>query len=332
MSSKTIGNLMTFIKSFKTSKIIAITWFGGEPLMNPKSMEKLTNLIKKESSLELHASMVTNGYLLTDEIINKLEEWNIRSIQITIDGMPPMHNQRRPLKNGAETFDVIFNNIDKTLKLTSKVFVSIRVNLDKNNLDEFIDVIRYVMNRYKEYPNRINVYPGFVQEINSCSFISECTLNTEKRRDFILDMWHKYNMEILPFFPMSDVNECGIRNVNSFTIGPDGEIYKCWNDVGVKDKIISNLNTKKIINDTLLLRYLTDADPLESHECMECFFLPICSGGCPYVRIQNQDKGIKSDEYCLFTKDHFNEFLEYHYTYLKHIEEYNKKNNNTKKQ
>ena len=35
------------------------------------------------------------------------------------------------------------------------------------------------------------------------------------------------------------------------------------------------------------------ANPVDDSACINCFLLPVCSGGCPYVRLQNEYEGEK---------------------------------------
>ena len=58
-----------------------------------------------------HSSIVTNGYLLNEYIINQFKELGIRRMQITIDGLKDTHNQRRPHKTNKDSFEKIMNNL-----------------------------------------------------------------------------------------------------------------------------------------------------------------------------------------------------------------------------
>jgi len=70
-------------------------------------------------------------------------------------------------------------------------------------------------------------------------------------------------------------------------IGPSGEIYKCWNDVGNSEKIVAFINQSKITNMSLLSKYMVGTSCFEDEKCKDCFFLPICSGGCAWYRMRN---------------------------------------------
>ena len=77
------------------------------------------------------------------------------------------------------------------------------------------------------------------------------------------------------------------RNPNSVVIGPEGELYKCWNDVGDATRSYGNINGD-INNESVLLDYLVKADYLNNAECNRCIFFTRCDGGCPYERIKRK--------------------------------------------
>ena len=98
-------------------------------------------------------------------------------------------------------------------------------------------------------------------------------------------------------------------------IGPNGEIYKCWNDVGNEERIVGYLNGK-ITNEQLLIRYLNGADPFDDEECQKCILLPICGGGCPYIRLKREYEDVNIESCSLFKKNMKN-FLLMHYNIKK---------------
>lgn len=51
-------------------KPIDITWFGGEPLLKTDLIERITNQLKANHK-DFQAEIITNGSLLTDDILAK---------------------------------------------------------------------------------------------------------------------------------------------------------------------------------------------------------------------------------------------------------------------
>ncbi|MGH9430695.1 MAG: radical SAM protein [Terriglobia bacterium] len=71
-----------------------ITISGGEPLLHPQ----LEDLIRHIRSRGLMAGMITNGYLLTPDRIQKLNEAGLDHLQISIDNVMPDETSKKSLK------------------------------------------------------------------------------------------------------------------------------------------------------------------------------------------------------------------------------------------
>lgn len=65
----------------------------------------------KEKGKELQCSLVTNGSLLTEEIVSGLLNYNCKFVQITLDGPEYIHNCRRVAKDGSGTFQKVLHGI-----------------------------------------------------------------------------------------------------------------------------------------------------------------------------------------------------------------------------
>lgn len=100
MSIETIQKTKNFISSLKkTYNNLSVTWYGGEPLLALPIIKELMELsIKVFGSQNVHSSLISNGYLMTQQSVKTMKELSIDHIQITIDGPPEIHNQRRCLK------------------------------------------------------------------------------------------------------------------------------------------------------------------------------------------------------------------------------------------
>lgn len=92
------------------AETVDISWYGGEPLLYFDVVENLSERISglcRQYGRILKMHMVTNGYLLTPEIIQRLDELGVTRIQITLDGVAEHHNITRPLRDGTGTFEKI---------------------------------------------------------------------------------------------------------------------------------------------------------------------------------------------------------------------------------
>lgn len=306
MTEETENKIIGYIKQYNNVKEIRVTWFGGEPLL---AFRRIDSLSQKLINLGVNyrSGMITNGYLLNRNIIEKLNDLRINSLQITLDGLADIHNHRRFLKNGGATFDRIISNIDMVNKISPQTKIFIRVNIDKSNMENFIDLFKFFQD--KQY-NNLSITPAFVDDVSNGNR-NPCIFNQRDKMVFVRDMLTKYGLDFSLLYPSSARHECAVRNPMSTVIGPEGELYKCWNDVGNKEKIYGFIDGT-IVNEALLLQYLLGADPFEDNKCVKCRLLPVCSGGCPYNRIVNLNKNTVQDA-CPLQKKYLKSLLTLHY-------------------
>lgn len=303
MSDKTQDALVNYISLLPSNTKVNITWYGGEPLLAFDIIKNLSSKFLKIENHISHALMVTNGYLLSAEIITGLKDLNIKNIQVTLDGCKETHNIRRFHKTDIDSFSKIIDNLRLIPQLYPELKVNIRVNLDKNNENEFFKLLDYLKTEIKH--KYLNIYPAFVADYDSCQATTCELLNRKEQSIFAIENMDNFAFEKL-YYPSTKTGECIARSVNSFVIGPNGEFYKCWCDVGKKEKEFGDI-FDGIKNYDLYTKYLMSEDELDDAKCKECTFSPICSGGCVYRRLNL--KGNESEELCLIHKDNFKEFI-----------------------
>lgn len=303
-----IKNIINFIDTFKDAEDVSITWYGGEPLMGINTIEKLTEEIESLGK-KINHIIVTNGYLLNKKNIEILNRLNIKTAQITLDGPKAIHDKRRPLLDGKGTFDKILKNIDLLFEMCPEYVISFRVNVDKENSKYFKEIYNQLQNRYKG--RRFNVYAGFVDEILACASVNSCVFNRHDVYNFKKELFINYKVD-LGIYPSNKRQSCMAQMLNGYVIGADGNIFKCWNDIGIDEKAISNVKSPKISNKPLLFRYLNAANNIHDPKCKNCLLLPMCDGGCQYIKMANFFKEVNIDN-CHLSKDKLNESLELYY-------------------
>lgn len=134
-------------------------------------------------------------------------------------------------------------------------------------------------------------------------------------KDFYLDLNRKYKIDAYSIYPKTRLTECAIRSPHNYIIGPEGELYTCWEHVGEESYRlgkIANNGDVVITNENLYYKYKNGADFLEDRKCLGCFFFPVCDGGCPEKRILNEYSGTNF-ELCCIQKDYVEEILDNHY-------------------
>ena len=286
LDDETVGLLVEVLEEqLPNLREFHVTWFGGEPLLATDRIDELSGAFIERcdaAGVAYSASIVTNGYLLTPGVAQRLHEARVGDAQITLDGPAETHDLMRPLRNGKGTFDVILDNVVACADL---IPISIRVNLDTANSGKYERLLDQLVER--GLAGRIGVYPGrIVAYDEGIGAPSE----TYRAACFTLPAFAEIEREFLAAarqrglasttLPGPVRTPCTATNVNDLVVGASGELYKCWDSVGNEHEVIGHLRSWHDQNDRVLkwLRY----DPFADEGCRSCIALPTCMGGCAH--------------------------------------------------
>jgi uncharacterized protein len=301
MSKEVQKGIIDFIKRHNFVQRLGVCWYGGEPTLAIPIIKNLTEQMK-ELVPNYTAMIVTNGYNM-NKLIDNMEDLNIKIIQITLDGLKNIHNSRRMLKGGGDTFDKILSNLDK-LSMKSNINISLRMNVDDSNADEYVSLYKLCKERYK---GKVHLYPGFVHASSGGCKVENCYEDSLKKAEFLKKIFQSdsvYTNEIYPF--RTDKN-CVSTQRNGYLIGPEGELYKCWHHLGHQDKIVGSIYEKNVIsNIDKFADAMLKKDCIFDVQCTSCVLFPSCMGGCPDMKQQGFNQ-------CIPAKSMLEDFLEIHY-------------------
>lgn len=270
------------IKSVRPATL-RLEFFGGEPMMTrlnrdvmlfiAKSLHKIT----PQKDMELDLRITTNGVVLPETHIKEMARYGLKGIKITLDGDEHAHNRTRILKNGKGTFKYILKNLTKIKGL---VPISIGCNFDdvnKKSIPGMLD--RLKTEGLEEVVESINFKPIFTNmekvEKNNRGQFDVCTYSDMD----VMDTIKFKRMTKKRGFQTSEgisLGPCEAARENSYTIDPDGKIYKCCGFVGREKFKIGDLH--KGLNEENT-RFMT-VDIWRSRDCIGCKYLPLCGGGC----------------------------------------------------
>ena len=268
-------------------KNISVTWFGGEPLLAPDIIESLSErliALAEERDGEYVASIITNGYLLSQEIVDMLDRCKVKSAQVTIDGMGATHDATRHLADGGPTFERITSNL-RELEIPFRV--NIRHNVHEGNKGEMDELAAFVEELAEQSGNKLSYYPAPVSGSETAdergeqvgllcgSDATEVDLRQETGR-----------------FRSAKGHYCGANSIWSVGIDEKGNLQKCWEAVDKPHLAYGTAHDwnpaeplATASNPDNLTMFLNTACPVPDDECRECVWLPLCAGGCPYQRL-----------------------------------------------
>jgi uncharacterized protein len=315
MSDEVMNAVIKYIdENLQPGGTLAITWYGGEPLITFDIIKKLQTRINKlsqEKNLKLSSGMITNGYLLTEEVSNELVNLGIERIQVTIDGPKDIHDTKRILASGKGSFDKIISNL---MNVNDKLFVSIRVNIEKNNIEsvpEFLDYLNDIgLGKKKNIAPYFSIVRDYDTEkgyiSNNCYSVKDFSKEELIIDQIAYDKGFEVRDSLNP-----NLSSCGAVSPNTILVEPDGTIQKCWNVVGDKEQGVGNILGSNIdystatINETKWYSW----NAFEEGECKDCNVMPLCMGGCPYYSVNHHELFEKSRYRCVTAKYNLEETL-----------------------
>lgn len=293
MSRETAEAVADYIIANHDEENLVIQWFGGEPLLEPDIISLIVNRLHR-NDVQFDSKIITNGSLLTDEIVRRaIEEWNVKIIQVTIDDLYKEYNRIKNYYNLCEDpFELVMSNIKRCLDYN--INVRIRINFNPLDNKRAIETAMYLKNRFgsnenfyvyfasidsEEIPSITQKFEGHEQhpliqlidtEDSYCSFGNyDARTETTSPYDVILKKYY------LTPIPTSCYGGCK----SSLTIDSLGNIFDCHRLLGHEEFSSGNVFDGRVENNTSRLF----ADPyIKDDECNKCNILPLCQGGCKY--------------------------------------------------
>ena len=103
--------------------------------------------LAEERGCEYEAWIFTNGYLLTEDVVDLLLRCRVTHVHIPLDGVGATNDSTRHLVGGGPTFDRILENLGL---LKPPIHTLIRANTHEGNVDEVDELKRVVYARAEE--------------------------------------------------------------------------------------------------------------------------------------------------------------------------------------
>ena len=140
-----------------------VTWFGGEPLVGkaaPRAVRRVHRTFDA-ADVSYTAMVITNGYLLDEDMCRDLRDRRVGAVQVSLDGPPEIHDRMRPLANGDSTFWRIVKNLHHAVDYFS---ISVRMNVDVGNFPHTEELLKIL--EAEGLSGKVAVYPGQIVGVN----------------------------------------------------------------------------------------------------------------------------------------------------------------------
>ena len=308
MSLQTADRVATWIES-RLDKVkpesFSLTFFGGEPLLNLPATYYLAERLWERTQAQgvvMSINLITNGLLLTPEVVDRLTPLGLNGVKITLDGDRDTHDQMRPLRGGQGTFDRIIENIRR---VAGRCRIAIGGNFDEASVDsypalldflkeqEFADSLVQVAFKpiVREMPQSIqsgvlsltpvgsdgkplngtcmsSAGAGGSSPCDTCHFVDE-------KMSFLREETKKRGFPTLDGVHMGP---CEIHKRHAYTIGPNGSLYACPGFTGELSDAVGHVDGRR---ETRLDQAAAKFEDVAAwKECGDCSFIPVCAGGC----------------------------------------------------
>jgi uncharacterized protein len=311
MSMSVARETVKFIKNDlleNKQKRIAITFWGGEPLLNFNivkffvvSLDRFT----KQKNIEIDFHIITNGTILNAEIQNFIKRYNIH-LQISLDGSKDVHDSCRHTKSGKGSFDTIMNNLNQLINDKNIEDINIHSTFTRNsfplegtiNFFENIQVSHYSISpvvceaKWKRNLLSSEEIEKEVKVIVDNYFDNLIKSNALKVKNFI-------SFELASIIRKQIKNYiCGAGRT-MFCIDTCGDIYFCHRFVQESKykagSIVKGIDYNKF--DELHIKPVN-----ERSNCKKCGFVYLCGGSCIHESLSNYGTESKENNYCAYLK------------------------------
>jgi len=290
-----------------------LTFFGGEPLLNLPVMYYLAERMWKycePRGVRMLVNIITNGLLLTPDVVDRLVPFGLNGVKITLDGDRDTHNQMRPLRGGQGTFDKIINNIRQ---VAGKCRIAIGGNFDVETADSYPALLDFL--KEQEFADQLSkvafkpvirtpkkeAAPTPAPALRGSKFIPLTSVSAEAKplngacmtsagaatgacdSCNVLDDQMSFLREETKKrgFPTIDgvhMGPCEIHRKHAHTIGPDGSLYACPGFAGDAGQSTGHIDGRdEPVRSLAAARFEALA---AWKECHDCAFIPVCAGGC----------------------------------------------------
>ncbi|MBF0107225.1 MAG: radical SAM protein [Deltaproteobacteria bacterium] len=316
MTEAVAQQVIDFTLKHISLKEISITFCGGEPLLNYKTLKLIIDACEtnaKKNKRKFYYSLTTNGTLLCQEIINYFTK-NKVNLTISLDGNKTAHDASRKFSNGKGSHEHIINMLNK-LQLSNKRYFKKYVS--------FITVITpqnpNYLDRYKYFNNLgiTNVDYDLVAETSDfkLSDKEKKTINANRNQfdtflahEIILGNFKKINYE-MPYskvieqimFPQKAILPCSV-GIDVIAIDVDGTIYPCAPFVGNLNFSIGHITEGVDFNKTFSFY---NKQNIVTKKCYNCWALHFCPSWLCLYALSKENNGLKkpSEKECRSIRD-----------------------------
>ena len=248
---------------------VFLGWFGGEPLYNPKVIDIITTIVSS-SNRNVRSSIITNGYLFDEKMCKKaVKDWGLMNVQVTLDGTEDIYNKTKNfIYKNTNAFKTVINNIHSMLEYG--LTVSIRMNIDKHNLDNLKDLVEFLAKEFKDEKG----FSVYVHELFDDSKTPEHSKQVFENMEELNVLITKYNLRSQGANVPDTIKtiHCMVDDNKSVVIMPNGQLGVC--EHYENEHFVGHINNPYNIDkeELKLWREMSEFQDI----CEDCPYKPAC--------------------------------------------------------
>jgi uncharacterized protein len=290
-----------FVKLSRDFAHPSVTFYGGEPLLNPKTTFFALRLLRQQeaegrSAKGIRISLLTNGSLVNADAIRVFQETK-PAISVSIDGPRSLHDAARVDEHGHATFDASLAGYMRLQDAGLKPGISCTLNgFTIGHIEEVVDFIIKDLR-----PNGMGfnlLLPQIDGKTPGPEFDHESAaqqlIRAFKRLREAGIYEDRMMRRVRPFLRRrAHLKDCmGVGG--QLVVTPSGRVGPCQAFLGVDDDKYFPLDIRQLaakgnrlssstIYDEPLFDEWCHRFPLNMRQCADCFAISVCGGGCPYA-------------------------------------------------
>jgi uncharacterized protein len=250
--------------------------------------------------IKIYINIITNGLLLTPDVVDRMLPYGLNGIKITLDGDRDTHNRMRPLRGGQGTFDRIVENVRQ---VADRCRISIGGNFDETSVDSYPALLEFL--KAQDFGDKLSKV--FFKPIVRAEPVSgkgiipltpiaakdalngTCMTSVGSGAGAACDSCNVLDDKLTFLrqettrlgFPTHDGvhnGPCHVHKQHAHTIGPDGSLYACPGFTGQLALSTGHIDDRKESWRESAREKFLRLSPWK--ECGDCAYIPVCAGGC----------------------------------------------------
>jgi uncharacterized protein len=272
---------------FARGKDLTIEFYGGEPLLSLARIRSISSRLLACAELAGRSydfTLVTNGTLLTVDVVCQLVPLGLQRARIALDGPRENHDRYRPFVSGQGSYDKIVANLRA---IAGRIGIGLAGNYTKDNYRNFPQLLDELIAR-GVMPEQIeNVIFAPVSDALGRHLVPDfaegcCSLS----EPWLIEAGRYLREEILRRgfrAPKVSASTCMVEFADNLVVHHDGSFYKCPALIGHEGLAVGHLATG--VHDYRASHCLGH---WQCADCLDCPYLPLCFGGCRFLKLLQQ--------------------------------------------